>query len=194
MRWKLELAVIVIVIFAIVLIISPKQDMLSITGFLSTETQRQQVNLQITQSSSFILKNSASTPMSLTHFSITGSVVGEGAAQVFLKDGNRQVLVYSNIDKKKKGLTGITGQFVNSQSPESEITNYLQISELEALQTIPTVPEGYETIEELFKDSCSESCALPVEFYNDEGYTLNVLVSPGTTLNIDEIDYIAAKE
>ena len=195
MKWKLELAIIVIAIFAVVLFIAPKQGMLSITGFVSTEIQRQQVNLEISQSGGFVLKNADSTPLSIIHFSITGSVVGEGAAQVFLKSNGKRVLVYSNIYKKKQGLIGITGQFVNSaaQTREAAQAEYLEILESAAPSAAILVPDGYETAEELFKDSCAESCALPAEFYNSESYTLEVLVSPGTTLKIDEIDFILAK-
>jgi len=112
-----------------------------------------------------------------------------------LKSEDKRVLVYSNIHKKKQGLTGITGQFVNSaaQTQETKQTSYLEIFESAAPSAAISIPDGYETAEELFKDSCSESCALPVEFYNSESYTLDVLVSPGTTLKIDEIDYIVAK-
>jgi hypothetical protein len=194
MKWKLELTVIVVVLFVIVLFIVPKQNMLSITGFVSTETQRQQVNLEISQSTSFLLKNVIDAPLSVMHLSITGSVVGDGAAQVFLKDGARQVLVYSNIHKKKTGLIGITGSFVDVPAPTGEQGKFIEILQGDSIQTTPTVPEGYETAEESFKDSCVESCTLSAEFYNNEGYTLDVLVSPETTINIDEIDFILAKE
>ena len=194
MRWKIELAAVAVVLFVVVLFFAPRQNLLSITGFFSTETQRQQVNLEITESASYLLQNTAGNPLSLLQFSISGSVQGGGAAQVYLKDGSTQVLVYSNIHKKKQGLKGITGNFIDAPMPNGEQGEFLEILEKGSLQKTPIVPEGYEPAEESFKDSCSESCALPVEFYNDNGYTLDVLVVPGTSIKIDEIVFIAATE
>jgi len=194
MRWKIELAAVAVALFIVVLFFAPRQNLLSITGFYSTETQRQQINLEITESTSYLLQSTAGKPLSLLQFSISGAVQGDGAAQVYLKDGSSQVLVYSNIHKKKQGLKGITGNFIDAPTPSGEQGEFLEILEKGSLQKTPVVPEGYETAEESFKDSCSESCALPAGFYNDPSYALEVLVAPGTSIKIDEIVFIVAKE
>ena len=194
MRWKIELAAVAVALFIVVLFFAPGKNMLSITGFFSTETQRQQVNLEIAESASYLIQNTAGAALPLMHFSITGSVFGTGAVQVFLKADDSKVLVYSNIHKKKGGLKGITGNFVDLPEPNGEKGEFIEILQGNKIQATPTVPEGYETAEESFKDSCAESCTIPTGIYNKDKYSLEVIVSPGTTVNIDEINFILAKE
>lgn len=189
MKWRIELAVIVILLFVVVLIFAPKQGMLSITGFLATETHRQTVDISVDKSAIYSLQPVGGQVMTMTHFSISGDV-SRGAVKVLLSSGEKEVVVYTNIKKAKRGFSSITGMATNfeiKQATEIAFEEGAEISEA------PVIPEGKEAREELFKYSCEQSCVLPSEFYNSAGYELKILVSPGTIFKINEIIYTRAE-
>jgi len=188
MGWKAGLAIVALVLFVFVLFITPEHGLKSISGFMSVQDYAQTAGITAENSRSFFIESSKGS-FSLKSFKISGEVIGDGAVQVFLKEGSKKLLVYTNMKVQKHGLNFVTGQVVKLLV-EPEKAEYLRFVEGSPINEVPLVPDGFETSEELFSNSCSESCVLPVEFYNKEKYVLELLVTPGTVLKIDKIEYL----
>ncbi|MBD3361878.1 hypothetical protein GF358_03755, partial [Candidatus Woesearchaeota archaeon] len=88
---KFEFAIVLIFIL-LVLLIPSKPD---IIGFSNSHIHKQSVHLAVDSSRSFVLETA--DPVTITSFSVSGEVLGSGAASLYLidKDGNKKK-VFSN--------------------------------------------------------------------------------------------------
>jgi hypothetical protein len=80
----------------------------SYTGYVVGDFYSDNVDIPVKYSQDFLVADSNLESHSLNAFGVTGKVIGEGNAEIYLEDANGQrVLVYSN--KPKTGFLGITG-------------------------------------------------------------------------------------
>lgn len=170
-----------------------------ITGYVSIESKKQKIDLTIANSQSYVLTTSSQEPFYLTSFKLSGEVIGEGIAKVYLTAKDQKILVYSNILKTDQGLdtiTGmdkITGNVVGTEQETGE--DSLIIEHLENIQTEPITLAKDQTISQgTFDDVCIDSCFIEMLLNKDIAYQLLLYVEEGTVLNINEISYTIRKD
>jgi hypothetical protein len=156
----------------------------SITGFVSTETYTQPLDIDVFESQRFVLSSQSGDLLKLSSFSIAGTVTGNGVVNVYLTDGVRKWLVFANRRKAGSSMEQITGMAVSE----------LNIEPSEKLNRIETLPEGYEARSGAFQNECLETCVLDEEMFNKPELYLDVIIEPGTSLYISEIRYSAMSE
>ena len=187
---KVELTLVVGLILVLALVFSPQSEITSITGFVSSEVNKQRLDLHVQQSQVFTLQSDE--PFVLTQFSISGKVAGNGTAYVYLETAGTRALIYSNVQKMNaEFLSHITGLAI------SDLSGYISPGRKKNLtiEQGPTlsqfIPLGEdETLEfKPFTDVCKQSCILPQHLFNSNTYNLIVLLEPGTTLHITGITY-----
>lgn len=140
-----------------------------ITGFVPTDTISQNVDLTVSSSQRYSLKSDTDL---LTSLSISGEVVGSGLVNVYLSNGDDELLVYSNKRKISSAMQSITGLAALEIEPQGR------------LDRIDSLPGEYVTINGAFESQCSQTCSisgLSGPFY------LDIVVDPGTTVKISKI-------
>ena len=148
----------------------------TITGYVPTEVESQQLALTVDESQRFLLRSNNSIEFSA--FSVSGEVKGSGYVAVSLVSNKNKRLVFSNKRKQGSSMEQITG------------LSALEISEDGKLGRIETVPSGYETWSGAFQTQCVETCVLePSEFDRKEAY-LEISIEPGTVLTISELQFV----
>src|SRR3972149_5850947 len=101
---RLVLSVVVFTIIVVTLFLGKP----SITGFVPTETYTQSLDIDVFESQRFILSSESGELLKLSSFSMAGSVDGGGLVNVYLTDGVKKWLVYSNKRKKGSSMEQIT--------------------------------------------------------------------------------------
>ena len=171
---SIELSVICLILLVFALIVSKNP---SITGFMTTNTFTQKLNLDISESKLIGIESLSSEPIKLTSLMISGKVTGEGLVEIYLVDGSQRLLVYSNLQKKKNSVPQITGM----------ATGTVKVYEKEKLNGHIVTPEDYNTLKGAFTQECFETC-----FLNEQEslfHDLEVWVQPGTKVKITELKY-----
>ncbi len=176
---RLVLSVIVLTVIVVTLFLGKP----SVTGFVSTETYTQSIDIDVFESQRFVLSSDGQL-LRLSSFSMAGSVNGNGLINVYLTDGAKKWLVFSNKKKPGSSMEQITGMAVSD----------LDIEPGEKLNRIETLPSGYQTASGAFQNECIETCVLDEEMLNKPELYLDVVVEPGTSLHISEIRYSAMSE
>src|SRR5574342_282352 len=149
----------------------------SITGFVPTETYSQELNIDVAESQRFTL--SATESLKLSSLSVSGTVSGPGVVNVYLSDGTRHWLVYSNKKKPGSDMEIITGLAVRE----------LDISPGPKIDKIESLPAGYKAVTGAFKDECAETCVLDDSLFSTSSAYLDIVLEPGTTLHISNIRF-----
>lgn len=167
---RVVLSVLVIAIFTIVLLQEP-----STTGFVSTKSYTQGLNIEVSESQRFRL--SSETPLKFTSLMVSGEVKGKGLANVHLVAGDNRWLVYSNKQKQGREVSKITG-FATSE---------LVIEPKEMLDVQEKIPPGYSALEGKFSNVCAQTCILDSNMLKDSEAWLEVIVESGTTVRISDI-------
>jgi hypothetical protein len=140
-----------------------------ITGFVPTDTISQNVNLTASSSQRYSLKSDNNV---LTSLSISGEVVGSGLVNVYLSNGNEELLVYSNKRKISSAMQHITG------------LSALEIEPQGRLDRIDSLPGEYIATSGVFETQCAQTCV--ISGISGPLY-LDVVIDPGTTLTISKI-------
>lgn len=172
-----------------------------ITGYVSVETKKQQIDLTIANSQSYVLTTNSLQPFYITNLKLSGEVIGEGIAKAYITDAQGQkILIYSNIVKKGKGLgdiTGmdkITGNVVGANSEDKQEEDLV----IEHLENIKGEFEEITKDEILsagnFENACIESCFIEMLLKKDTAYQLLFYVEEGTILKVNEIAYTIRKD
>jgi len=139
-----------------------------ITGFVSIESKKQEIDLSIANSQSYILTTNSIQPIYLTSLKLSGNVVGDGIAKAYITTENQKILIYSNIIRKDQGLDTITGMKgitggvvgVDSETEGSETEkDYLIIEHLENIEEdLGTIADDEMLTSGTFQDICIDSC------------------------------------
>lgn len=169
---ELGIVCLLILVFSLVAANNP-----SITGHVTSEIHIQKLDFEVTESTLIGVESISNKPLKLTSLMVSGKVIGEGLAEIYLTSGKEKKLVYTNLQKKKKGLSAITGQAAGA----------VRVYEKAELRGNVVSPEGYQTIEETFGNACVETCFL--EGNKQTFYDLEVWVQPGTKMLISELKY-----
>jgi len=150
----------------------------SITGFVPTDIQTQQLDIDVFDSQRFVI-SSDDDILTLSSLSISGSVVGSGLVNIYLSDGQAQLLVYTNMRRRGSSMAHITGLAVND----------LNIQPGEKLGTIESLPDNYQTRSGPFNNECYETCFLENGLFSQNELYLDVVIDPGTSLHISSIGF-----
>src|SRR3990172_6199541 len=105
---RLVLSVVVFTIIIVTLFVGRP----SITGFVSTETFTQPIDIDVSESQRFVLSSESGMLLKLSSFSMASTVVGNGLVNVYLTDGVKNWLVFSNKWKEGSSMEEITGMAV----------------------------------------------------------------------------------
>ncbi|MEM4282689.1 MAG: hypothetical protein QXU88_01610 [Candidatus Woesearchaeota archaeon] len=186
-RLKVLLALAVLVILVLVLFSSASENPFS--GFISGEIKSQQTNLIFLENQSIKLKPAGILPR-LSQFWISGKANGEFIA-VTLSDGKRELLVY---EKRERTLTPAFGLITASSVFGTGEGKAFELVKDERTAFSPQQPEHTTRQEKNFFYSCIQTCTIPQDFYNSNGYELRVYLSPDATLEIYEFSYSFASD
>ena len=171
---SIELSVICLILLVFALIVSTGP---SITGFMASETYTQKINLELSESKIIGIDSLSSEPLKLSSLKLSGKVIGEGPVEIYLVDGSKRLLVYSNLQEKQKGLPQITGAATGS----------VRLSVKETLNGQVIKPENYDTEQGFFNQECEETCFLNEQ--ESSFHDLEIWVQPGTKVRITELKY-----
>lgn len=180
---RIELAFIIILIIALPLVLFRS----SITGFVSSDTKAQVLNVTFNESQTLNLISPPGGPVYINFFSISGDVIGDGIVAVYLanKDTNAWSLVYTNIGQKKKAPL-ITGMAV-AQGKGNLQPGTLLIEQGRKLDWPGS--SGENSASGSFTAVCMDSCYLNVDDFTSKNFELRVFVEPGTIFKLQEIYY-----
>ena len=161
-----------------------------ITGFVSTDLAVQALDIEIDKSQVYTLRSDSVDPIHLSTFRLSGSVIGDGMVQIFLDDGEKELLIYSNVKKREGGMALITGMATGAGGAPADQVGLV----LEPGNSIDDVPvkqltETEELTSGSFENECAETCFVSIELSNTKSSQLIFKVEPGTILKINEIVY-----
>ena len=168
----------------------------TITGNIPANVYTQKLDLVINESSNFLLTSDNLEPFIITSFKISGNVIGNGQAEIYIDTGRGQnILVYKNIVKREDDqleLFELTGQAV--ENIEGENVNrhdkWLVIKPIKILlkkEDFDLIGNDEYLVNGNFMWQCRDTCLMNMEMYRKVAYRLVFLVEEGTTLKIDEI-------
>lgn len=163
----------------------------NITGHVAASYSVSDVKIAVESNQTYLLK----IDEPLQTILISGKVIGEGSAKVFLGYDKERYLIYSRL--VGNSLNEITGMVAsgdtihynedNKNSDEDkEVNVYLELllgSKKEGLYDELNEKQGHQ-----FKDVCMETCFLPS--LQKEKYYLIIETDLGTSLLIDKIVYV----
>ena len=188
--YKVELAIVIVLVIAIPLImIKP-----SLTGFVSSDVQRQVIDLSLSESKVIHMRTASTQSFALDYLSVSGEIIGNGDAAIYLRNSQGDsFMVYSNIGKPSKPNM-ITGFAVsNGAAAEPDASDQTQINETMILGDGETIEWpgdlGFSTGGGSFGRTCLETCFLDPESWTGNSWDILIYVEPGTTLKITEISY-----
>lgn len=194
---QIEIMVAVILLLISIASFFPKPG---ITGYVSVETKKQKIDLTIANSQSYIMTTNSQEPFYLTSIKLSGEVVGEGIAKVYISSSQGQkILIYSNVVKKEGGMNTVTGMGKitgNAVRDDSKTEgDYLVIEHLENIEGgLGAISKDESLISGSFKDECMDSCFIEMLLNKDMAYQLLLYVEEGTILKINEIGYTIRKD
>lgn len=184
---RFEFIFIIILIIAVPLIFFKS----SITGFVSSDTKAQVLNIDFTESKSLQLVSTE--PVYVSSFSISGEITGEGDVAVYLTNGEAKSLVYTNVGQKKKAplitgaATGIAAGYAAEETKNTTNEISLVINEGKNLSWPGDL--GANSASGSFTSVCIDSCYLESGAFTSNSFELEVFVEPGTTFKLQEIFY-----
>ena len=172
-----------------------------IVGFVPIEIKSQPIDISASEPSSFVLFSEKEESFDLTSFRISGTVKGEGRAEIVLDNGRGQeLLLYSNVKQKQGNL--ITGMVV--QGEEHPLPENAEIEQLEGdkawfkistsgdkIDELPiiSIDGGMTVIDGNFEHACTDTCYMNMKMKKGLYYTLKIRVDEGTEVNINELKY-----
>jgi hypothetical protein len=180
---RIELTVVLLLIIALPLLFFRS----SVTGFVSSDTKAQILNMTFGESQSVNLI-SADGAAYINFFSISGEVIGDGSIAIYLvnKDNDAHSLVYTNVGQKKKAplITGMAAAYAEENDMQSGNLILEQGQKLDWPGSL-----GENSASGSFAAVCMESCYLSQDMFTSDNFELQVYVEPGTILKLQEIFY-----
>ncbi len=182
--------------------VSTGTDVPGIVGFVPVEIKSQPIDLVAEEPTSFVLFSDKQEQFALTSLRLSGTVTGEGRAEILLDNGRGQeLLIYSNIKQKKGNL--ITGMSVTSEEegaplpedvPINEVAEgqaWIKITEEAGLDERPAeqLGEDKKAVQGEFQHACLDTCYMNMKMREGLYYMLKVRVDPGTKVKINELKY-----
>lgn len=176
-------------------------DTLPIVGFVPVEIKSQPINLVAKEPTSFVVFSEKDEQHLLTSLRLSGTVTGDGRAEILLDNGlGQELLIYTNVKQKKGNL--ITGMSVSDEGePLPEDAKIVEIAPQQAwFKITPSEkPLGERPTGEIgddkqagpgeFQHSCVDTCYMSMVMRKGLFYTLKVRVDAGTEVSINELKY-----
>ena len=173
-----------------------------LTGHVSSDISTQSVDFLINQSQLFEITTDSVSSFHITSFRLSGLVIGDGIAEIYLDNRQGQwLLVFNNIRDKSggmEGLTGITAKVVGTDIDLNEIDpeKFLIVKPLNIINQGPInkPEEGQEVFDGAFESECDETCFIDMEMNHNLGYNLIFRVEPGVKIHLTKVQYIVKEE
>ncbi len=162
------------VVLALIVLSLVLMNKSSITGFVTSDAFSQEIDIIAVESQAIALESLSQKSVSLSSLRVSGEVVGKGLAEIYITDGFKKWLVFSNLQKKKAGLDSITGAL-------------FRIYEKEKLDGDVILPDGYETTTGAFNNACVDSCLL--DSIAGSEYILEIWLQSETNVRLTELKY-----
>ncbi len=180
---KLELvAVIVLLLFLPLVLLKP-----SITGFVSSDAQRQQINMTLDESKLIQMHTKSGQSASLNYLAISGEIIGDGDVAVYLRNSaGDKLMVYGNVGKPNRPNL-ITGLAVAANPANAEFDDEMILSTGNKLAWPGDL--GFNTGGGSFGRTCLETCFLDAVSWTGNSWDIVAYVEPGTQLKITELSY-----
>ena len=192
---KVELFIVICLLLVGFLTFFPR---IGLTGHVSTDLSTQHVDINIAKSQIFHITTSDAESFNIVSFKISGEIIGDGIAEVYLDNGQGQeLLVFNNVKLKETGIGGLTGITakvigVEEQFEEVQPEKVLLIKPGEIIDnmllTKPTEEE--EVFNGNFESECDETCFIEMELNAQLGYNLIFKLEDGTSVHLTKIQYI----
>ncbi|MAF37152.1 hypothetical protein CL622_08630 [archaeon] len=168
----------------------------SITGNVPVDMEVQTINLRLDQSQAYLLTTKQTEPFILNSFRVTGRVVGQGMASIYIRNSKGQrVLVYTNVDEIKPdaSLAKFTGLAVDSGQRGTGKSEYGIVLESIGAVDFYSESDGREQtfVAGEFQDACKDSCNIQLYLDFETGYEMVFNVEEGTRLEVDSVSYVA---
>jgi len=178
---KFELILIIVALLALpLLFLKP----VSLTSFQSLDVSTQKLDLLIENSTEILLKLNSGEGERLTSLAISGEVIGDGYAAVYLTDGKTKLLVWHNLINLQNEITGYS--IAKSQS---QFNKTIEISLGEQIKEQISVPSEGACYSGQFSDACVQTCTLDPKWDGKE-WKLLVYLTSGTKLKLDRIIFV----
>jgi hypothetical protein len=182
---KIELAFIIILIIALPLLFFKS----SITGFVASDTRAQILNLEFTDSQALNLKSTSNEPIYISSFSLSGEIKGEGDVAVYLRQGYKESLVYTNVGQKQK-VSPITGMATSIPAAHAVVIEQNASLMIEKGRKLEWPGDfGENSASGSVTAVCMNSCYLNADEFTANNFELLVYVEPGTIFNLQEVLY-----
>ena len=178
---KFELILIIVALLALpLLFLKP----FSLTSFQSLDVSTQKLDLLIENSTEILLKLNSGEGERLTSLAISGEVIGDGYAAVYLTNGKTKLLVWHNLINLQNEITGYS--IAKSQS---QFNKTIEISLGEQIKEQISIPSEGPFYSGQFSDACVQTCTLDPKWDGKE-WKLLVYLTPGTKLKLDRIIFV----
>jgi hypothetical protein len=172
----------------------------SITGFIAVDSKTQILNMTFTESQALNIKSQNNEQVHLSSLSISGEVIGNGKVIVYIANGDKRALVYTNVNKKKT-VPPITGAFsgtaitykINNRNLGRNTSDLIfELGRKLDWQINPTSfdESSKNSANGSFTSICINSCYLNPADFTASNFELQIFVEPGTLFNLKEITYI----
>ncbi len=167
----------------------------SITGYQSYETLVANLGITVSQSQVYTMTTPSDSNLMITSIRLSGKVIGDGVAEVYLDNGlGQRILIYTNKEKTQDSLGSITGMVVKTQDEKAIPVNNIILQEQGSTEEAPSPLSKNEAIRNgRFTNSCVDSCYLKMVINSKTHYKLLFLVDKGTTLRLDKLYYTLEK-
>ena len=168
-----------------------------ITGHVSSKINSQPVDFLVDQSRLFELTTNSDDSFYITSFRISGKVIGDGIAEIYLDNGlGQQLLVFRNIEEsfERGGMGLITGNYVGAEQEfeEEKPEKTIIINSAEFLEIKPNLNfdrEKYSSFNGGFDSACEQSCFIEMEMNRNTGYNLVFKIEEGTAIHLTKIQF-----
>jgi hypothetical protein len=173
-----------------------------ITGFVSYKAYKQTVNLDLPESTMYILSTRNPEQLNITSFAVYGDVIGEGRVEIYLQSNEKKLLMYSNVREVDKGLAALTGMVIGDDGstsdtdPNAEEGNMLVLKEQKEQINLPhpELTDDNEVFAGAFINEAGEASYILMQLSQENVVRLVFNVEEGTRLNVNEILYTLEEE
>jgi len=172
----------------------------TVTGHVTAKINTQPLDITIEKSQIYSISTKSKESFIISSIKLSGEVIGDGQAKIYINNGEQNLLVYSNIIEKSHGFDSITGLGKitgNVVSIEREEDSNKEDEKRLILKPIADLKESmldvlkeYETIKSgEFIDACVDTCFIEMEMASDLSYKLIFVVENNTKIRLNKITF-----
>ncbi len=170
----------------------------SITGHQSLDLVMEELDITIDGSRNYLLSTKSADPFVLTSLRLSGEVVGEGRAEVYLVSGEQELLIYRNAGETEQAMDMITGFFVKEAEVKDDkgtvVSLVLQPLDPIQLPKLAELPATQYPKSGPFRQECLDTCFITMFMGPESEYELSFRMDKGTRIELSEILYTVETE